>query len=438
MLKKSIWLLLACAPMAMAGQGMFVTVNSYLPNTEIKVLKADCVDRSESIKVNHTAYIEAGFCLDNDLTLSLRQNNQELQQYRVRISFGGSSLEPRGMIYQGGKMAVATLYPHSGVTGTQDRLVISLASLEADWMKEMGPRIADKPLNTVILPGSHDSGTQGITVQSEVTSDLDPKVRNVINLDPLKMQHLSNWSISQNLSITDQLVAGIRYLDLRLCKLANGKQVTCHGVSGESMDNVINAVANFIKYHDKEIVILDINHVYDFKTYDIDMLVKQLQAKFGDKLALPANFSPLSPVKQFWGQGKQVIVSITQPYAENAWKDVFWRSRRINSPWPDKQDLNEMEKSLYEILFKRKHHGMRELFVLQTQETPSTKTIIEGFNPFGNHPDSLLRLTTFYKHGMEAWLRNANHESEMQNNGNIIIEDFTNGIDLTEYAKRLN
>ena len=155
-MKKLLLSLLMFTPLAIAGgQGMYVRINSYLPNVEAKVLNSQCLDHVNTIKVNRTAYIEAGLCLDNDLTISLREKGKEIRQYHIRVSFGGSTLNPRGVHFQGDKVIAATLYPHSGISGTQDWVVISLAHSESDWMKEKSKTISKKPLNAVLLPGSH-------------------------------------------------------------------------------------------------------------------------------------------------------------------------------------------------------------------------------------------------------------------------------------------
>jgi hypothetical protein len=429
-------ILLGLHTAVMAGQGMFLRIKSYIPNIQVKLLEKNCVNETKNIKLNQTGYIEAG-CLNNNwIKIAILQNNKEIMRYKINLHFSGSSIIPSGIKQINNAVIAATLYPHTGILGSQDRVTISIANREDDWMGKNSNAIANKPINSVIIPGSHDTGTFGINKRSQITPDIDPRLKFWINLDPLKIEHLSHWSITQNLDVKNQLNLGIRYLDLRLCNL-NKTLITCHSLSGSSLLTIMNHVAEFINAngHQKELVILDINHLYKVNKVDVAQLVSLLRQKFGNKIASGLEFSANSLISDFWNKGKQVIVLIDDVNAVNLYPDIFWSEQKMDSTWPDKQDADELKKALKNILLRNRKRN--SFFVLQTQETPSAKTIIDGFN-FLNHPDTLLKLTTFYKHEIEKWLQDPIIKSQIKAKGNIIIEDFSNGIDLTEYAKSLN
>lgn len=238
--------LLTCSPFLFAGQGMFIKINSYLPNTRVKLTEVHCINGTEKIRPNATAYVEAdNGCISNWVKFTILEKNLALVKYDINISYRGSKLFVYPFQHDDRVMA-ATLYPHSGISGTQDRVTISLAHAEDDWMKKSANTIAKKPLSSIIIPGSHDTGTVGISSRSEITSDIDKRLKFWINLDPLKITHLSNWSVTQNFKITNQLNSGIRYLDLRLCKNTKGQVVTCHSISGTSLLQILNDVSAFL------------------------------------------------------------------------------------------------------------------------------------------------------------------------------------------------
>jgi hypothetical protein len=439
MLKKLIAILsfIFICPIAFAGQGLFLKLHSYIPDASVDVLEGYCVDGYKQIKMNQTTYLEAyNTCWDNWVKFSLKIKGVEVAKYKLNISFSGSSLSPNKLIRKDGKVIVASLYPHTGLVGTQDRVVISIANAEDDWMKQSAENIANRKLRELILPGTHNSGTSGINSNSEITDDMDARLRTWINLDPMKITHLSNWSITQKLNIDEQLDLGIRYIDLRLCKSTKGEFVTCHSLSGLSLETIFEQIESFLKNpnHDKELLLLDFNHVYEIKNADIDTLAMKIKKRFGDKIASSNVFHSKNTLADFWDAKKQIIILMDNGYACETYPELFWSEARISSPWPDKQDPASLEKALENEL---KLHSFNKFFVLQTQETPSVQNIIEGFNP-AMHPNSLLKMTTGYKHKLEEWLNRAEIKASIKYHGGVIIEDFTNGVDLTEYAKELN
>lgn len=111
-----------------------------------------------------------------------------------------------------------------------------------DWMQAYGGRT----LGEMILPGSHDAGTNA---QESILRGLPATASN---------------SITQNLTIAQQLAIGTRFFDLRL-KVNNGAVVAHHttagvGAYGGRLDNTINDAARFCRNNPSEIVILRISH----------------------------------------------------------------------------------------------------------------------------------------------------------------------------------
>ena len=120
-----------------------------------------------------------------------------------------------------------------------------------DWMKSVASKLTNLPLNRIPLPGSHDAGSYG---------------------------GITTRSMTQGLSIADQLKAGVRYFDFRF-RIDNGEFFSHHG-SDESRDNpychykwneeyekkrssIFYQVKAFCNLHPSEIVILNL---YDFSS----------------------------------------------------------------------------------------------------------------------------------------------------------------------------
>ena len=145
----------------------------------------------------------------------------------------------------------------------------------ATWMADMMRQIGDVPLCRVALPGTHDSGTYGMTTQSV----LDPynegaRARVVEAVDSVAQQRgisatplMLGWSQAQDLSISDQLHAGIRYLDLRV-SLVDSTYVLGHVLVCGTLDDALQQVLMFTRQYPSELVILDVNHFYGMETIE--------------------------------------------------------------------------------------------------------------------------------------------------------------------------
>uniref|UniRef100_A0A183A3A4 PLCXc domain-containing protein n=1 Tax=Echinostoma caproni TaxID=27848 RepID=A0A183A3A4_9TREM len=83
---------------------------------------------------------------------------------------------------------------------------------------------------------------------------------------------LCNWTVTQKLDIQSQLLAGIRYLDFRVGvkKYSNNQSgyefYLVHGQCANTLAEELQNVAEFLSDHPREVVLIDCNHCYDFKT----------------------------------------------------------------------------------------------------------------------------------------------------------------------------
>ena len=93
------------------------------------------------------------------------------------------------------------------------------------------------------------------------------------------------WAKCQRSNCRRQLELGIRYFDIRLAKLApkkketNGNEISdsvrvIHGLYGEEIGAILSDIAEFLLRHTGEVVILDFQHIFDFKKEDHLNLVR--------------------------------------------------------------------------------------------------------------------------------------------------------------------
>ncbi len=144
-----------------------------------------------------------------------------------------------------------------GYTGIDNQLYLSYFSNynPASWIGDLLlPQKADYSLKDIVIPGSHDAGMS-------VLSGAGGSEKNVIN---------QCNTLTQTLSVKEQLNAGIRMFDLRL-GVYNDQLFTKHAPSdcmedavaggyGEPLDHVLYAVKAFLATNKKEFVILNFCH----------------------------------------------------------------------------------------------------------------------------------------------------------------------------------
>ncbi|MFI9645711.1 hypothetical protein ACIHAA_05350 [Streptomyces sp. NPDC052040] len=205
----------------------------------------------------------------------------------------------------------------AGVRPAASQSTVDLGS----WMEQMQGTIGDRPLNRIVMPGSHDAGTAGITKDSGIcdlgdTASTAKKNRSVA----------ASMSKSQSGSLIEQLDGGSRYLDLRLCE-QGGTWYLYHGgpmgrqffdswdASGHRVKGEVSELGDWIHQHKKEIVIIRLQAVAPSATAreDIRAAISELGGVIdGSRLDNPeiadGSLSPTSTYNQFMAAGKHIVV----------------------------------------------------------------------------------------------------------------------------------
>ncbi|MFC9648736.1 MULTISPECIES: hypothetical protein [unclassified Streptomyces] len=244
------------------------------------------------------------------------------------------------------------------------------------WMSQLGSAIGDRPLNQIVMPGSHDAASAGITKNSGMCDAGD-------TVDTARMwpELASSMSRTQSGSLVEQLEAGSRYLDLRLCKQGD-RWYSYHGgplgrqffdalggnqgiIPGEARE-----LADWINRHPKEIVILRVKTTGPAATLKEDSraAISELGGMVGGgRLDNPAiadeSLKPTSTYDEFMAAGKHVVVvddtdSTSYPWA---WQQPDVQDYRgsyvgVSAKWDDilKAALDPaLEEKTYDAVLKR-------------------------------------------------------------------------------------
>ncbi|PTT23741.1 phosphatidylinositol diacylglycerol-lyase [Chryseobacterium sp. HMWF028] len=150
----------------------------------------------------------------------------------------------------------------------------SLAPIEMNsWMSGLQDNIS---LSKISIPGTHDSGAR-----------VDAPV-------------VSGTAKTQNLSIAEQLNAGVRFLDIR-CRHIDNSFAIHHGAIYQNLnfDDVLNACYAFLNSHPSETIIMSVKEEYDASntTRSFEQTFDSYVQKNPSKWDLGANIPTLGAVR---------------------------------------------------------------------------------------------------------------------------------------------
>ncbi|MFF4704685.1 hypothetical protein ACWC4D_23740 [Streptomyces sp. NPDC001288] len=271
----------------------------------------------------------------------------------------------------------------------------------SSWMEQMQGTIGDRPLNQIVMPGSHDAGTAGITKDSGICDWGDSASTAKQNKSVA-----ASMSVSQSGSLVQQLDGGSRFLDLRLCE-QGGKWYLYHGGplgrqffdsfdgQGHIIKGEASEVGDWVHRHKKEILIVKIRTAAPPATAkeDTRAAISELGGILdGSRLDNPeiadGTLSPTSTYDQFMSAGKHIVFiddthSTSYPWVwessaqsdrgsyvevSHDLKDIIWQGLH-----PDQgQDTRDaVVKRAGEVLAKAPGDDAKKLFVLQGVVDPS-------------------------------------------------------------------
>lgn len=139
---------------------------------------------------------------------------------------------------------------------SEDAYVVDNKVFLEDWMTTYYHFIKDKMFKDIIIPGTHDSGTGVISEDNAVLSK-DGRVPSV-NALQMVASKLVPWSKTQDLTIKEQLMIGVRYFDFRVSMEEDGEFYLAHGLRGEKLSDALESISAFCTKYPKELVMIKV------------------------------------------------------------------------------------------------------------------------------------------------------------------------------------
>jgi hypothetical protein len=211
----------------------------------------------------------------------------------------------------------------------------------ANWMAEL-PSLSTLPLTQLPIPGTHDSGSYGITRTSPwaltgadqfgFLTELPGFLQDLI-VKPIA----AGWGKTQSKDLYEQFTDGIRYVDLRLTNEPDGTVYLEHGLRSVPFADAVDDIAAFATEHPKEALIIYIQGINNFTPLTHAEVVEQMDAAFGSRM-VPRALGTSATLDDLWSIDKNVIV-VYNNAAVVAADENLWPDDTLYRPWPNVQSV---------------------------------------------------------------------------------------------------
>ena len=211
----------------------------------------------------------------------------------------------------------------------------------ANWMAEL-PSLSTLPLTQLPIPGTHDSGSYGITPTSPwaltgvdqfgFLTELPGFLQDLI-VKPIA----AGWGKTQFNDLYTQFSDGIRYVDLRLTNEPDGTVYLEHGLRSVPFSDAVDDIAAFATEHPKEALVIYIQGIKNFTPVTHAEVVAQMDAAFGSRM-VPRALGTSATLADLWAIDKNVIVVYNNADVV-AVDENLWPDDTLYRPWPNVQSV---------------------------------------------------------------------------------------------------
>ena len=230
---------------------------------------------------------------------------------------------------------------------------------------------------------------------------------------------------TQDKNIKEQLELGIRYFDLRVAPNpnANNELYFVHSKYGDSVNETLSDMKNFLEKHDKEVVILDFQHFQGMDSTSHQKLINLLKNNLGKYIATATPDTLNRKTLQELCSNNQRVILLYEDnsyyqyiYGQNDMESlIFNRSDSIYSPWiEDEWKSSTLIPKLQTELDKRPND---KLFVSQCISSFSDTRYVANFMAGYSIYDFAKDLNP----AVINWVKN-----DSKQKANIIMVDFFN------------
>ncbi|XP_074646072.1 PI-PLC X domain-containing protein 3-like isoform X2 [Tubulanus polymorphus] len=246
------------------------------------------------------------------------------------------------------------------------------------WMTRLPAIVKNRPLRSISIPGTHDSFAIFDEMYLEnnfIPDEYNKEEQFVMNLF---RKEVKDWSVAQNMSATQQLIAGIRYFDFRIAygyanKTAPLDYYAGHGLLAGPVLQKLIEINTFLETRPGEVVILDFQAIFNVSLPTYTILGNLIHAIFGSKIFPCSNLNPLNvSLQQLVSLNKRVLVLFKHPSSAAVFRD-FCNRTILSNPWADTTELSTL------LPFLTQHFNSRNktmFYIVQGMLTPRLESVV--------------------------------------------------------------
>lgn len=324
--------------------------------------------------------------------------------YKTKVKFGSPWL-PGNWEYQENMVQAEHgqhCFPYWIASLKRDMLIdVQCLKINPTWMFDNSHRIGKKRIGSVIIPGTHNSGSSKTVA------------------------FLQNYVMNQDRNIWTQLVFGIRYLDLRVGYYGKEGFFINHDVVRiTKLVPVLREIRKFSELAPREIIIIDFHrfpYPSDFTVSLHESLTKLLHNELHDLALFPSGLQIGNgpTFNEIWARNKSIIVCYNEKEVSS---NNRWLWHPIEQFWGNKRDVGEL-KSFLDTAIKQHKSILNPMWSLMAELTPQALDVIFRTN-------NLRKLANNVNRHVTKWVRGEWSNSSV----NIVATDYFLGNDIINVA----
>ena len=290
------------------------------------------------------------------------------------------------------------------------------------WMKELWENIKDKQMHTLIIPGTHDSGSYSCNFNFGV-APYGPSIIQKKYITCAIQKNILSWTKTQPNNILSQLNDGARYLDMRVCVSVIDNEIrTEHSIYGTTYNDLLDQVYTFIINNKNEFIILNFRHFgketyYGMSPTDHTRVVNLIHEKLGDFLVLKEEQH--LTLEQLLEKNHRIFAIYNEETIAKKYKNLL-SGDAIWNPWTASHNPIDLVKTLnnYCSIFKVKKEPI--FFSMQSCITPNKKMLLDFIGKkmcgsflvkkYKNTPCSLVQVAIEANNATFQWIINQTRE----------------------------
>eukprot|EP01084_Bolivina_argentea_P047829 88181_1 len=312
------------------------------------------------------------------------------------------------------------------ITSSQQILDLS------NWMQVKSSVLWNMSLSDMTILGTHDAGAYNLTKVQ--IPGYEPEFLEIMiyvgeQLGIPIEQVITMWGKAQPSNLYDQMMNGVRYIDLRCGWLSEPREwVTFHWEAGHTIQILMNDIAKFLTQHTQEIVLIEASHLdgIDIDDNKLTQLVNIFEKTFGNNtdigLWIRNNSNPyyFPTYGEMITKGYKVFLSLSNDAFAKKYDNIQY-GEIFQNTYADSDNVTYMmefnDKQVRR--FNNNQTNAKALFKISWTLTPNGDTILNTLTP--GKPHNLLELADIADAKMWNWTF-----SKFQQNlriGNVFIFD---------------